>query len=200
LLLPKGLIIIFWGFSMTSIDSLESRFREAGALVVSRHDFKKDGLVLSAVIAANALTKIARGLKDDGYALLDVSVLHVKEGFLVTYHFDNFNEPGRVALRVLAESDYPVAPSLFDVFQGAEWHERESSDFYGVVFFGNPNPVPLLLAEDHQGPPPLKKETKDLAALSSLGLFGKPQILDPAWESLVSAPKAEAKPETKAEA
>ncbi|MDR2301703.1 MAG: NADH-quinone oxidoreductase subunit C [Deltaproteobacteria bacterium] len=178
---------------MTSIESLESRFREGGALVVSRHDFKRDGLVISAAIPDSSLTKLARGLRDDGYTLLDVSVLEAKEGFLVTYHFDDFNEPGRVALRVLAEKEDPAVPSLCSIFEGAQWHERESSDFYGVVFFGNTNPIPLILPDDFSGPPPLRKDDQDLAALSSLGLFGKPQILDPSWEALVNPPQAEDK-------
>jgi NADH-quinone oxidoreductase subunit C len=178
---------------MTSIDSLENRFREAGAHVIARHDFKCEGLILSAVIPVGILTDLARWLSDDGYTLLDVSVLEAKEGFLVTYHFDSFKEPGRLALRVLAPTSNPVLPSLYSVFQGAEWHERESSDFYGVLFAGNPNPVPLLLPDDFNDPPPLRKEPKALAALSALGLFGKPQILDPAWETLVNPSTSEEK-------
>ncbi|MDR3135089.1 MAG: NADH-quinone oxidoreductase subunit C [Deltaproteobacteria bacterium] len=180
---------------MTSIDSLESRFKEAGAHVVSRHDFKRDGLVLSAAVPANILKSLSRELYDSGYVLLDISVLEAKEGFLATYHFDSPKEPGRLALRALAPVDNPVLPSLYDVFQGAEWHERESSDFFGVVFFGNPNPVPLLLPDDFDGPPPLRKAPQDLASLSSLGLFGKAQVLDTAWESLVNALEPEKKPE-----
>ncbi|MDR0622624.1 MAG: NADH-quinone oxidoreductase subunit C [Deltaproteobacteria bacterium] len=173
---------------MTAIENLDSRFREAGALVVSRHDFKRDGLVLSATIPAGILTKLARGLKDDGYALLDLSVLEAKEGFLVTYHFDSFREPGRLALRVLATEEMPEVPSLYGIFEGAEWHERESADFYGLIFFGNPNPVPLILPADFDGPPPLRKDPKDLAALSALGLFGQADVLDPSWEALVNPP------------
>ncbi|MDR2367066.1 MAG: NADH-quinone oxidoreductase subunit C [Deltaproteobacteria bacterium] len=166
---------------MTSIDSLEGRFKEAGALVVCRHDFKREGLVLSALIPANALTELAEGLKGDGYTLLDVSILHAKEGFLVTYHFDSFKEPGRLALRVLAQGDQPAVPSLAPIFDGAEWHEREGRDFYGVAFLGNPNPMPLILPEDFQGDPPLRKAPAALASITALGLFGKPQILDAAW-------------------
>jgi NADH-quinone oxidoreductase subunit C len=180
---------------MTSIDSLTNLFKESRAQVISRHDFKREGLVLSAVIPSQSLTNLARSLYNEGYTLLDISVLEVKEGFLVTYHFDNFKDPSRLALRVLAPVDQPVLPSLYNIFQGAEWHERESSDFYGVKFSNNPNPVPLLLPDDFDGPPPLRKAPKALAPLSSLGLFGQPQILDPAWDALVSPPEEEKKPE-----
>ncbi|MDR1678026.1 MAG: NADH-quinone oxidoreductase subunit C [Deltaproteobacteria bacterium] len=178
---------------MTNIDNLENRLRNSQAKVISRHDFRREGLILSAVIEADSLTELSRDLADDGYTLLDLSVLETKEGFLVTYHFDSFKVPGRLALRVLAPPENPILPSLSLIFQGAEWHERESTDFYGVLFFGNPNPVPLLLPDDFEGPPPLRKDPKKLASLSSLRLFGSPQILDPGWESLVKPPEEEKK-------
>jgi NADH-quinone oxidoreductase subunit C len=34
------------------------------------------------------------------------------------------------------------------VFPGANWHERETHDFFGIVFLGHPDLSPLLLPED----------------------------------------------------
>jgi hypothetical protein len=76
------------------------------------------------------------------------------------------------------------------VFQGAEWHEREAADFFGLVFRGNPNPVPLLLPHDYPGPPPLLR-TENTAALSDLNIFGQAEFFDPAWRALAE-PKGEA--------
>jgi NADH-quinone oxidoreductase subunit C len=169
----------------TRLESLAARWRAGGALVVCRHDFKSTGLLLSAVVPGTSLVAMARDLRGDGCTLLDVSGLEAAEGFLVTYHFDSVTEPGRLALRVLAPRDRPRVPSLWPVFQGAEWHERETADFFGLAFLGNPNPVPLLLPDDFDGPPPLRKDPAALAPLSALGLFGAaPEILDPAWGPL----------------
>lgn len=168
---------------------LRTAFRDMKAQVICEHEFKKTGLVLSAVFDPNMVARVARQLIEAGYFLEDVSVMEVTEGFLATYHYDSAREPGRVAIRALAADGIFV--SIADVYQGAEWHERESTDFFGVEFIGNPNPVPLLLAHDFPGPPPLRKKTEDLAPMHALGLFGKPEIFDPAWEILVHGPKSD---------
>ena len=41
-----------------------------------------------------------------------------------------------------------VADTISPVFPGANWHERETHDFFGIVFRGHPNLEPLLLPED----------------------------------------------------
>jgi NADH-quinone oxidoreductase subunit C len=53
------------------------------------------------------------------------------------------------------------------VFQGAEWHERETTDFYGITFAGNPNPIPLLLIPEMKGHP-LQKDDGARALLTDL--------------------------------
>ncbi|MDR2442814.1 MAG: NADH-quinone oxidoreductase subunit C [Deltaproteobacteria bacterium] len=173
---------------MPSLDDRIARFKEIGVLAISRHDFSKEGLVLSAVVATYNLLDIAKELFNDGFTLLDVSTLEAAEGFLVTYHFDNMSAPCRIAIRVLAPTDKPTVPSLYPIFQGAEWHERESFDFFGVRFIGNPNLVPLLLPDDFSGPPPLRKSSENVAPLSALGLFGTVETAVPSWENII-APK-----------
>jgi NADH-quinone oxidoreductase subunit C len=39
-------------------------------------------------------------------------------------------------------------PSISEVFPGANWHERETHEFFGIRFLGHPNLSPLLLPED----------------------------------------------------
>jgi NADH-quinone oxidoreductase subunit C len=177
-----------------SLESLAKAIGEGGALVVCRHDPAASGIAFSAVLPKDKLLWAARLLKEAGYALLDLSAIETAEGFLLTWHFDSFESPGRLALRVLVTREIPSCPSLWPVFQGAEWHEREACDFFGVAFTGNPNLIALLLPEDFDGPPPLRKDPAALAPMAKLGLFGSPEVLDPAWGPLVGlespAPKA----------
>jgi NADH-quinone oxidoreductase subunit C len=42
----------------------------------------------------------------------------------------------------------PEFPTISTVFPGAEWHERETHDFFGIHFSGHPNLTPFLLPED----------------------------------------------------
>ncbi len=46
-----------------------------------------------------------------------------------------------------AESEFST-PSLAGVISGANWHERETHEMYGVVFEGHPELERLLLPED----------------------------------------------------
>ncbi|MDR1167218.1 MAG: NADH-quinone oxidoreductase subunit C [Deltaproteobacteria bacterium] len=162
--------------------ALSEGVKDLGALAVYRPDFGKQGLRLSAFLPGEALSRAAQFLREKGFTLLDVSTAEFQEGFLVTYHFDSFAEPCRLALRVLLEDKAkPTVPSVYPIFQGAEWHERESYDFFGVIFEGNPNLVPLLLPHDLPGPPPLRKKPDALASFAALGLFGEAEWISPGW-------------------
>jgi NADH-quinone oxidoreductase subunit C len=61
----------------------------------------------------------------------------------------------RVKVR-LGGSD-PVCPSISDLYPGANWHERETIEMFGVAFPGHPQPVKLLLPEPFEGHP-LRKD------------------------------------------
>ncbi len=62
----------------------------------------------------------------------------------------------RVALRVRIPRDNPHLASITGIYTGANWHEREAHDFFGIVFDGHPHLVPLLLPEDADFHPLLK--------------------------------------------
>ena len=47
----------------------------------------------------------------------------------------------------------PTADSLTAIFPGADWHEREAHDMFGIVFIGHPNPEPIYLPEGFLGHP-----------------------------------------------
>ena len=114
----------------------------------------------------------ARELYEAKYFIEDISVVDVLEGLEVHYHFGHFENPRRIAVRVLAGHDTPEVPSIAGIFQGAEWHERESMDFLPVKFTGNPNPVPLLLPDDMAGECPLAKtEETRKSYLDMMGPF-----------------------------
>lgn len=48
-------------------------------------------------------------------------------------------------------------PTLSDLWAGADWHERETFEMFGISFDGHPNLVPLLLPDGFSGHP-LRKE------------------------------------------
>jgi NADH-quinone oxidoreductase subunit C len=163
--------------------------RSLGALVVSRFDFQKTGLHSAVILPPDRVRAAAEALLAAGYLLEAITAVEVREGFLVTCLYDSPAEPGRLAVRALTSGSLP---SLASVFQGAEWHEREAADFFGLTFQGHPNPVPLLLPADYPGPPPLLKTSGEkTASLRELKIFGRAEFLDPAWRALAE-PEEEA--------
>ena len=64
--------------------------------------------------------------------------------------------PLRAVVRTRVPRAQPELPTISTVFPGANWHERETHDFFGIRFLGHPNLKPLLLPEDATFHPPRK--------------------------------------------
>jgi len=85
----------------------------------------------------------------------------IKENqFEVIYDFSRYDfDLCRVVIRTRVSRDEPVVPTITDIYAGANWHERETHDFFGIKFDGHPHLVPLLLPEDADFHP-LRKDFK----------------------------------------
>ena len=62
----------------------------------------------------------------------------------------------RVKVFLERNSDLSI-PSLFALFKGSDWQERETYDMFGIKFDGHPCPKRLLMPEDWRGWP-LRKD------------------------------------------
>ena len=68
------------------------------------------------------------------------------------------NAVREVRLKVfLSREGQPSVPTLYGLFRGADWQERETFDMYGINFEGHPHPKRLLMPEDWTGWP-LRKD------------------------------------------
>jgi NADH-quinone oxidoreductase subunit C len=159
---------------------------------------EKTGLVRSVFLPLKELLKAATSLYEQGYFIEDVSVLDTSDGFMVVYHFDHFTTPGRVALRVLVPHENPEVPSISGIFSGADWHERECHDFFGVTFTGHPNLVPLLLPDDADFHP-LVKEGSARKRIAELMSPGEVEQSAPAFKALFTPTEPEGGGESGAE-
>jgi NADH-quinone oxidoreductase subunit C len=60
--------------------------------------------------------------------------------FAVVYHLLSVTHNRRLRVRVYArEDDFPLLPSVIDIWPSANWYEREAFDLYGIVFTGHPD-------------------------------------------------------------
>lgn len=78
-------------------------------------------------------------------------------GLAVVVHVWSLLHKRSVMLRTHTERGGGWLPTLTGVWPGAEWHERETFEMFGIDFVGHPNLVPLLLPAGFEGNP-LRKE------------------------------------------
>ncbi|MCZ7532048.1 MAG: NADH-quinone oxidoreductase subunit C [Acidimicrobiia bacterium] len=65
------------------------------------------------------------------------------------------NADGAIFVAVI-DRENPFIDSLMPTIGGAEWHEREAHEMFGIDFVGNTNLIPLYLPDDFIGNPLLK--------------------------------------------
>ncbi|HRI80007.1 MAG TPA: NADH-quinone oxidoreductase subunit C, partial [Cyclobacteriaceae bacterium] len=66
----------------------------------------------------------------------------------VMYQLHNLVSNFRIRLKAFLPEDKPVVQTLTGVFSAANWMERETYDFFGVVFEGHPNLKRILNVEE----------------------------------------------------
>lgn len=65
--------------------------------------------------------------------------------FATVYHLLSISLNHRVRLKVFStEDDFPVLPTLVELWSVANWFERESFDLYGIMYEGHPDLRRLL--------------------------------------------------------
>jgi NADH-quinone oxidoreductase subunit C len=78
-------------------------------------------------------------------------------GLAVVTHLWSVERRDGVLLRTHVAADGGHLGSLTSVYPGADWHERETFEMFGIVFDGHPRLVPLLLPDGFEGHP-LRKD------------------------------------------
>ncbi len=79
------------------------------------------------------------------------------ERFEVVVELQDMAHHRRLRVRCQVPASDPRLPSLFDLWPGTEYHERETYDMFGVVFDGHPDLTRILMPEDWEGHP-LRKD------------------------------------------
>jgi NADH-quinone oxidoreductase subunit C len=146
------------------LDTLKQEFGEA---IVSMHSECGDDTV---VVARHRLVEIARHLKeapDMDFAMpLDVTAVDYLEyrdpkpcptRFEVVYHLRSLTHKRHLRLKVQVAEDDPRVDSLYSVWRGVGWFERETFDMFGITFENHPDLRRILLYPEFEGHP-LRKD------------------------------------------
>jgi NADH-quinone oxidoreductase subunit C len=108
------------------------------------------GYHLDVSLSSRQVVLAAEILNQEGFSLDAVTGVDwpAQNEMEVVYDYFHPAAPLRVAVRARVPRDQPELPTISVVFPGANWHERETHDFFGIRFTGHPNLAPFLLPED----------------------------------------------------
>jgi len=108
-------------------------------------------------IGIDELRKKALEVKESGYTYFSfMTAVDNGSNLTLYYRIANLENNSEVWLVVENVPYGAEVPSLYDIFEGADWHERECYDLFGVKFSNHPNLKRILLPEDYEGHPLLK--------------------------------------------
>jgi len=77
--------------------------------------------------------------------------------FLSSYSRDDLKHLV-LSLKVHLDREKPSLPTLTPIWESANLFEREAHEMFGVIFEGHPNLQKLLLQDNWDGPPPMRKD------------------------------------------
>ena len=70
---------------------------------------------------------------------------HDEKRFCVVYHLLSLKNNQRLRVKVFAEDDeFPIFPTITEVWPNADWYEREAFDLFGLMFVDHPDLRRLL--------------------------------------------------------
>lgn len=137
---------------MDFVQDLRNAFagRFGDKLRIEAVDFGKRGCHLEITASGTDIEAVAAAMDDLSFTLEAISGVDwpAEEAMELVYDFNKMADGGRIAIRVRVSREKPELPSISKIFGGANWHEREAHDMFGIVFLGHPNLTPLLLPED----------------------------------------------------
>lgn len=119
---------------------------------------------LTLQVRRHQVIAVAQVLRDDPWLrfelCLGVSGVHypddVGRELHAVYPLMSITHNRRVRLEVTtADADRHV-PSLFSVYPTTDWHERETYDFFGILFDGHPGLMRIEMPDDWVGHPQRK--------------------------------------------
>jgi NADH-quinone oxidoreductase subunit C len=115
-------------------------------------------------IAREHLVRVARTLRDDPALRFElctgVSGVHYPgdsgRELHAVYHLRSITHTRLIRLEVGVPESDPRVPSLVPVYPTNDWHERETYDFFGIVFDGHPALTRIMMPDDWPGHPQRK--------------------------------------------
>ncbi|MGA8545667.1 MAG: NADH-quinone oxidoreductase subunit C [Mycobacterium sp.] len=156
----------YGGYFDEVVDRLAAALKEADGVefedAVEKVVVYRDELTLH--VRRELLPQVAGRLRDDAALrfelCLGVSGVHYPHEtgseLHAVYPLKSITHGRRIRLEVAAPDSDPHIPSLFGIYPTNDWHERETYDFFGIIFDGHPSLTRIEMPDDWEGHPQRK--------------------------------------------
>lgn len=147
---------------MTNSELLEGLQLKFGANIVASEELL--GALVIEVQAENVYSLI-ESLRNDSELSFNfltlIGAVHYPEEpnreFCVVYHLHSWKNAIRLRIKSFLPATNPSIKSITPLFDGANWLERETYDFFGIQFEGHPNLTRILNMDEMDYHPMLKQ-------------------------------------------
>jgi len=141
-------------------NTLTDRFNSKVGEFTQIHD------ILTFEVDSESIIEVMQFLRDDPTLrfnfLTDLCGMHfpdaaIERQFSVVYHMHNWYDNVRIRIKCFINGDKPEIDTVSELFLSSNWQERETYDFYGIIFKGHPQ-LKRILNMDEMVSFPMRKE------------------------------------------
>lgn len=129
-------------------------------------DFVQQHDIFAFEVDSESIIEVMQFLRDDATLrfnfLTDLCGIHYSDAtpdkqFAVVYHMHNWRDNVRIRIKCFLGGENPEIDTVTSLFLSANWQERETYDFYGIIFKGHPQ-LKRILNMDEMTSFPMRKE------------------------------------------
>jgi NADH-quinone oxidoreductase subunit C len=130
----------------------------SGLVTASKEEFGELTVEIAPENIVDALRRLKGDLKFERLtSVTGVDRFPAEPRFEVVYHLQSIANKSRLRVKARLSGDNPQIESATGVYRGADWYERETFDFFGIVFLNHPNLTRIMMPEGWEGYP-LRKD------------------------------------------
>jgi NADH/F420H2 dehydrogenase subunit C len=133
--------------------------------IIPDASFEDGKQFLTVTVSPAQLHKLLKNLKEMPETRFDfmfcISGVDIQDKLMVVYHLESTSLKHQIVLKTATDNrEKPELDSVVDLYKGAELHENEIFDLFGIVFKGHPNLRRMFMPDDWNGFP-LRKDYVD---------------------------------------
>ena len=125
----------------------------------------EDGEWLNVVVEPQDWPLLSKNLRENPEFLFDylfcLTCIDWKTHLTMVYHLDSTKFRHNIVIKLNIDKDNPAIETVSDIWQTANFHEREVYEMFGVNFIGHPDLRLLILPDGWEGKKPMLKDFED---------------------------------------